>query len=405
VQSDVSTTMSFRINFKTREADIRKLELISQTDGYLQILRMNADWAALLESRARLAEAVSSIGIEGTVVSLDQAKAITVGEKDIVIGERERREFVGYYESLEYIKNHLTDSLTIGLLLKVHEMVTRGDSDACPGKIRDDRRAVKSRGKIIYTAPPPAQLNILLREFVEWFNRTANNKDFSPVIAAAICHFWFVWIHPFCDGNGRVGRLLTTFLLLKKKSEGIRYFALSDYYNKNKDSYYDALETTNKCIPNIPSMNFQDDLSPWVAYFVDSYLVQMKDLKEVTNRIFQLNIRVEHLRKAGLITDTHNKVLSFLSSRERASYAELQIYLKVTKARVNQVLKPLREAHILVQEKIGPLIWFKLGSPEVETDETVLAKPVKKRLNRKEANQSKVKIRAIKGQKVLPIFE
>ena len=74
-------------------------------------------------------------------------------------------------------------------------------------------------------------------------------------------------------------------------------------------------------------------------------------------------------------------------------------------ARVNQVLKPLREAHILVQEKIGPLIWFKLGSPEVETDETVLAKPVKKRLNRKEANQSKVKIRAIKGQKVLPIFE
>ncbi|MFZ2167987.1 MAG: hypothetical protein WAV50_03945 [Minisyncoccia bacterium] len=98
--------MAFSANYKIKEEDIRKLELISRTDGYLQILRMNPDWASLLEGRARLMEAVSSIGIEGTVVSLDQAKAITVGAKDVLVGEKERREFVGYYESLEYIKNN-----------------------------------------------------------------------------------------------------------------------------------------------------------------------------------------------------------------------------------------------------------------------------------------------------------
>lgn len=396
--------MSFNLRYKTPEDDIRKLELISQTDGYLQILRMNSDWAALLESRARILEAVSSIGIEGTVLSLDQAKAITVGKEDVVVGEKERREFVGYYKSLEYVKSHINDPLTIGLLLKIHETVTEGDKKANPGKIRTDIRAIRSHGKIIYTAPPPEQLDILLREFLAWFNMAATDKNFSPVIAASICHFWFVWIHPFCDGNGRVGRLLTTYLLLKKKSEGVRYFALSDYYNRNKDAYYDALEQANRCIPNVPSMNFNEDLSNWVSFFIDSYLVQMRELKEVTNRILQLNIRVERLRKTGMITSTHNKVLSFLSSRERASYSELTAHLKVTKQRVNQILEPLRKAHILVEEKIGSLIWFKLGSPEDETDEAAL-RPVKKKLDKKSRVSKKTSKQAPLYQKVLPIFE
>ena len=229
--------MAFSVLYKIEESNIRKLELISRTDGYLQILRMNPDWAALLEGRARLMEAVSSIGIEGTVLSIDQAKAITVGAKDVVVGEKERREFVGYYTSLEYVKDHVNEPLGIGLLLRIHEMVTRGDPNANPGRIRTDLRAIKSKGRIIYTAPAPDKLDVLLREFIEWFNHAADDKGLSPVIAAALCHFWFVWIHPFCDGNGRVSRLLTTFLLLKKRSEGIRYFALSDYYNLNKDSY------------------------------------------------------------------------------------------------------------------------------------------------------------------------
>lgn len=145
--------MSFKINFSVKEEDIRKLELISQTDGYLQVLRMNPEWASLLENRARLMEAVSSIGVEGTVLSYDQAKAITVGEANVEVGEKERREFVGYYESLEFIKSKLEEPLNISLLLHIHEKITTGDAAANPGKVRADIRAVSSRGKVIYKAP------------------------------------------------------------------------------------------------------------------------------------------------------------------------------------------------------------------------------------------------------------
>ncbi len=392
--------MNFSINYTINNKDLRSLELISQANGNLQVLRMNPNWAILLERQAKIKEAIGSIGIEGTVLSLNQAQAITIGDKKIEVGEKERREFTGYYESLDHIKNKIDINLSKSLLLEIHGKITVGDKKAFPGKIRMDQNYIESKGKIIYTPPPPEQLSKLLDDFISWFNKTAKDKDFSPVVAAAICHFWFVWIHPFADGNGRVGRLLTTFLLLKKESEGIKYFALSDYYNQDKDTYYDALEDTNKCNPKIPSMNFDSDLTTWVRFFIKSYNKQMKEVRSVTNRILQLNIRVEHLRNDGLITETHNKALSFLSSREKTSYKELREHLEVSGPRINQILKPLREANILIEEKIGKEKWFALGAPEIEPDETIFNKKLKsKKVDNIGKDEKKSSIQA-----TLPIF-
>jgi Fic family protein len=391
--------MSFRQRYKIEQRDIRRLEEIAQTDGNLQVLRMNPDWAALLEKKANLKEAVSSIGIEGTVLTIDQAEAITGGDVK-GIGDKERREFIGYYQSLQLIKELVDKPLTRASILRIHERVTHGDSAAQPGRIRGDQRSVRADGKIIYTAPPATHLGFLTEEFIKWFNKAADDKQLSPIIAAAICHFWFVWIHPFCDGNGRVARLLTTLLLLKKHAEGIRYFALSDYYNRHKDRYYAALKKTNVCDPNVPSMNFTRDLSPWLSFFIDSYLARVGEIREVTNRILQLNIRVEHLRRDGLITERHNKALSILYSRDKASYQELKTELGVSRPRVHQILKPLRDAHILLEEKIGQEKWFKLGSPENEPDETVF----KRKLKRRTGDNSRKEIGKVSQQQALPIF-
>jgi Fic family protein len=394
--------MSFSQKYIISEETIRQLELISKIDGHLEILRMNPAWADLLEKEAGIKEAVGSIGVEGTVISLKQAKAITVGDKDVEVSEKAEREFVGYYESLKFIKASVGERLTLALLLKIHALVTQGEKKANPGQVRNEQNWVKSYGKIIYTPPPPGQVGFLLEEFIKWFNDAAADKSKSPVIAAAVCHFWFVWIHPFADGNGRVARLLTAYLLLKKKAEGIKYFALSDYYNKNKDAYYDALEKTNKCQPDQPSMNFSADLSLWMHFFVSSYLNQSQHIKEVANKILQINLRVERLRREGAFTQSHEKVLSHLNSRERASYKELVKLLGVSKPRIHQILDPLRRAHILIEEHIGKELWFALGSPEEETDETVF----KKKLNPSESNGSRRQVKKSKAiQGVLPLFE
>lgn len=393
--------MGFAARHALQEKDLRNLELIFETNGNLQVLRMNPEWSDILEHQAKLKEAVGSIGVEGTILSLEQARAITT-EEHVEVGEKEKREFVGYYESLEYVRQHLEDELSMSLLLKIHEKVTVGDPAAHPGHVREDSRGVSYEGHLIYTAPPPGQLSFLLREFLTWFNNATREETTSPIVAAGICHFWFVWVHPFRDGNGRVARLLTTFLLLKRNSEGIRYFALSDYYNEHRKEYYEALARTNQCDPGSPAMNFAGDLTPWLSFFIKSYLAQMGEIREITNRILQLNIRVAHLRKNGLISEKHEKALSFLSSRERAFYRELaQALGSVTKQRIHQILAPLREAHVLLEEKIGKEMWFRLGSPSVEPDESVF----KQMLKRKSVDKFRRAGKKPQGQAVLPIFD
>ena len=152
--------MSFKISYQIKDKDIRNLELISKTDGYLQVLRMNPVWSTLLEKEARITEAVSSIGIEGTIISIEQANAITVGEENVHVGEKEKREFLGYYESLNYIRGEIDSPLTLQLLLKIHGKITAGDPKASPGKIRTDLRAVAKDGKVIYKAPPPGNTSV-----------------------------------------------------------------------------------------------------------------------------------------------------------------------------------------------------------------------------------------------------
>lgn len=393
--------MSFYIQYNINQEISRALEFIAQTNGYLHILKMNPDWANLLERKAKMKEAISSIGVEGTSVSLEQATAITTNTKDTSIGEKEKREFTAYYDSLEQIKQITNKKLSLKYILDIHRTVTRGDENANPGKIRQKQNCIKSYGKIIYTPPPHTQLTFLMEEFVDWFNKVGPDKEISPIIAAAICHFWFVWIHPFEDGNGRVSRLLTTLLLLNKRAEGIKYFALSDYYNQDKNSYYDALEKVNNCDPSKPSMNFNNSLTSWLEFFVTSYNKQMKSIEDVTNRILQLNIRINHLRKERYITDNHDRVLSFLFSNEKTSYSELTKYLNVSKPRIHQILEPLRKANILIETKIGNEMWFKLGTPEIEVDESVFKPKLK---HKSVDNLIRNKQKPLK-QTVLPIFE
>lgn len=80
--------MGFQVRIEIDASTIRYLEHIANGDGLLQVLRMNPAWASILEKRAGIREAVSSIGIEGTVLTLDQAHAITVGDESVRVGEK-----------------------------------------------------------------------------------------------------------------------------------------------------------------------------------------------------------------------------------------------------------------------------------------------------------------------------
>lgn len=108
--------------------------------------------------------------------------------------------------------------------------------------------------KIHYEAPPSADVAADMKRLIEW----CNTADLSPFVMAAVSHFWFVTIHPFDDGNGRISRTLADMFLSRLDSGSARYYSMSAEINRNKKSYYEMLERTQK-----GSL----DITEWILWF------------------------------------------------------------------------------------------------------------------------------------------
>lgn len=115
--------------------------------------------------------------------------------------------------------------------------------------------------KVHYEAPASVDVPAEMARFIEWCNSTAaDTAAQSPFITAAIAHLWFVSIHPFDDGNGRICRTLTDMILARLDDGNARYYSVSAEINRNKKSYYDVLEQTQK-----GGM----DITSWLLWFFD----------------------------------------------------------------------------------------------------------------------------------------
>ncbi|MBL4797846.1 MAG: Fic family protein [Oleispira sp.] len=136
------------------------------------------------------------------------------------------------------------------------------------GKLRGDEPMQVVSGRldrqtVHFEAPPRDQLEKALDKFITWFNQSGQQSDFDPLLRAAITHFWFVTLHPFDDGNGRITRALTDMALAQADSQSIRLYAMSVAILENRKSYYQILEQSQ-------SFDSANDLTPWLLWFFDT---------------------------------------------------------------------------------------------------------------------------------------
>lgn len=110
--------------------------------------------------------------------------------------------------------------------------------------------------KVHYEAPASADVPNEMERLIAW----CNNAQLSPFIMAAVAHLWFVTIHPFDDGNGRIGRTLADMLLARLDIDSARYYSMSAEINRNKKAYYEILERAQKG---------GLDVTEWILWFLD----------------------------------------------------------------------------------------------------------------------------------------
>ena len=128
------------------------------------------------------------------------------------------------------------------------------------------------REKVQYVAPSADKVAMEMDKFIQWFN-SYPNPDY---LKSAIAHLWFVCIHPFDDGNGRIGRVIADMALSQAENSKMRFFSISKQINQDKKQYYKILEKTQKgdC-----------DITEWLKWYLDCLLQSIRHADEVLSRV------------------------------------------------------------------------------------------------------------------------
>lgn len=209
--------------FSLTKKEILKL---NEYDSDIQIAHLDPlQWKAFTETFV-----YNTNAIEGSTVSFNKVHDIL--ENNAKAHTDDELESIGVAEAVEYIRN-TNEELSLSLILKLHEMCFRG-SKSFAGKLRNVEVIIRDgRGNIVHQGIPSDEIERELNELTLWYNE--NRKVMKPLLLAAILHNQFEYIHPFEDGNGRVGRLLLNYALLRRDYPPINILL------EDRGEYYECL--------------------------------------------------------------------------------------------------------------------------------------------------------------------
>lgn len=129
--------------------------------------------------------------------------------------------------------------------------------------------------RVHYEAPPAEFLEAEMKDLIDYIN-TETEEDY--LIKAGIVHLWFVILHPFDDGNGRIARALTDMMLARSDDSKFRFYSMSSQIQKNRKSYYAILEKTQKGTM---------DITNWLVWFLENLLIAIQSSGEITNNVLK----------------------------------------------------------------------------------------------------------------------
>jgi len=130
------------------------------------------------------------------------------------------------------------------------------------------------RHRVHYEAPPSEKLDQEMSNFLLWFKESKSGTE--GFLRAAIAHFWFVTIHPFDDGNGRIARALTDMALAQDERIPVRFYSLSSQIMEERNAYYDVLEKISKG---------NGDITPWLVWFLDCLIRAMEKSQTIIGKV------------------------------------------------------------------------------------------------------------------------
>jgi len=250
-------------------------------------------------------EALASSQIEGTQATLDGilVDQVKPSEKDKDMAEV-RNYLDAALEGYRYLR---TNPMSVDFIKQLHRILMSGNvrrnKATIPGEFRRSQNYL-GREKIISYVPPVAEnVDNLMENFVEYFNSTDEHQ--RPLVRAAIMHAQFETIHPFMDGNGRVGRILIPLFLFKHRQISLPCFFISETLERDKFKYYALLN----------SIREQNDWDSWINFFlkaVDQQCSKYIEMVDKINALYETDLeRAKQVIKSNKVVDVINLLYKY----------------------------------------------------------------------------------------------
>jgi Fic family protein len=330
-------------------SDISEISEIKAIIERSKVLPVNE---AQLRRQAIVRMAHTSTSIEGNRLAEYQVDKVLSG-MSVNADERSILEVKNYQKALQEMEKIVEESkvVTIEQILKLHQIMTKGlvEPEKNGHFRKGDIYIVDDLGngqeKLRYQGPPPEKVAFLVNELVNWLVQ-AEKDDLHPVLRAALFNVQFVTIHPFTDGNGRMTRLLTTMILYMSSWDFRKIIVLEDYYNRDRQSYYNALNM-------VQGNHYQEsnDVTTWLEYFTEGFVCEAR---KVVNSINAIGFgKIEGSSPIFLDRD-EIKLLDFITTTGQLTSSDVEDVLGVPKRTAQFKIKKMVDKGLLKVEGSGP---------------------------------------------------
>jgi Fic family protein len=343
--------MSFTPQFTITNAIANDLTSIVSVKGFLEAAILSEDWIRDLQDKALILEAHHTTHIEGTQLTLEQAEKLFQGKQSVQADPDDKRELMNYRDAFDLVADYLGsgDPITEGLVREIHKRLVinvRGNS-AAPGEYRKIQNYVvnSKTGETVYTPPPVFELQRMMRDLVNYMNET---DEVHPVLVAGIAQFQLVHIHPFLDGNGRTARLLSTLCLYRKGYDFKKLFTISEYYDRNRADYYQAIQSVR---------NQQMNMTAWLEYFTHALSQQLTEVKGKGEAVIRSHVLASQHQLSARQTQLLQQLLQ---CRGMTIKEAEQHYPDIPRRTLQRELKGLVDKQLIITEGATNQLIYKL---------------------------------------------
>ncbi len=333
--------------------DAETVTLFAAAERKIGELREMGNWLADPRVLARIClkrEAVMSSKIEGTMASLDDLnRHEAIGDIGRIDAENLRlSEVVNYVRASEWMLKQARQhdrQMDLDLVRTAHGMLLEGVrcQDKTPGEFRRQQNFVvktRIRQEIVYTPPPPERLPVLLKNLVAFMQE--DHENMPELVQCAIMHYQFEAIHPFGDGNGRVGRLLLPVFLSKKGMLSEPFMSLSAYFEGHREEYYAGLLEVSR----------KSRWREWLAFFFRAFIDQADEAIRGIKKLVEMRTKYREMLEEGGPGGNAIRLTESLFVNPYITISRAADFLHVTYPTAKRAVMVLAEAGILTETNI-----------------------------------------------------